>query len=61
MAKSLEALADEASYALVLGIGGGGDVIGTIPTARYLRWLGLRTLVGGLTWERYVDRPGAGA
>jgi len=60
MAKSLETLADEASYALVLGIGGGGDVIGTIPTARYLRWLGLRALVGGLTWERYVIDPEPG-
>lgn len=60
MAKSLETLADEASYALVLGIGGGGDVVGTIPTARYLNWLGLRTLVGGLTWERYVIDPEPG-
>ncbi len=60
MAKSLETLADEASYALVFGIGGGGDVVGTIPTARYLNWLGLRTLVGGLTWERYVIDPEPG-
>ena len=60
MAKSLEELADEANYALVLGIGGGGDVVGTIPTARYLRWLGLRMLVGGLTWERYVTDPEPG-
>ncbi len=60
MAKSLEALADQASYAFVMGIGGGGDVVGTLPTARYLRWLGLRTIVGGLTWERYVNDPEPG-
>lgn len=60
MAKSLEALADEANYALVVGIGGGGDVIGAIPTARYLRWLGLETLLGGTTWERYVTDPEPG-
>jgi len=60
MAKSLETLVDEANYALVIGIGGGGDVVGTIPTARYLRWLGLNTLLGGTTWERYVVDPEPG-
>jgi len=60
MTKSLEMLVDEANYALVIGIGGGGDVVGTIPTARYLRWLGLNTLLGGTTWERYVVDPEPG-
>lgn len=60
MAKSLETLAKESSYALVLGVGGGGDVVGALPTSRYLRDLGLRTLVGGLTWERYVNDPEPG-
>ena len=60
MAKSLEVLVKESSYALVLGIGGGGDVVGTLPTSRYLRWLGIRTLVGGLTWERWVNDPEPG-
>jgi hypothetical protein len=60
MAKSLEMLVNEANYALVMGIGGGGDVVGTIPTARYLRWLGLNTLLGGTTWERYVNDPEPG-
>lgn len=60
MRKSLEVLVKESSYALVLGIGGGGDVVGTLPTSRYLRWLGVRTLVGGLTWERYVNDPEPG-
>lgn len=60
MAKSLETLAKESSYVLVLGVGGGGDVVGTLPTSRYLRQFGLRTLVGGLTWERYVNDPEPG-
>lgn len=60
MAKSLESLASEAKRALVLGIGGGGDVVGAIPTSRYLQRLGLETLVGGLTWERYVNDPEPG-
>jgi hypothetical protein len=60
MPRSLETLVDEANYALVMGIGGGGDVVGTIPTARYLRWLGLNTLIGGTTWERYVVDPEPG-
>lgn len=60
MRKSLEELAESSSYAIVLGVGGGGDVVGTIPTSRYLRWLGLRTIVGGLTWERYVNDPEPG-
>ncbi len=60
MGKSLEVLVKESSYALVLGVGGGGDVVGTLPTSRYLRWLGIRTLVGGLTWERYVNDPEPG-
>lgn len=60
MTKSLETLVDEANYALVMGIGGGGDVAGAIPTARYLRWLGLNTLLGGTTWERYVVDPEPG-
>ena len=60
MSKSLEMLVDEANYVLVIGIGGGGDVVGTIPTARYLRWLGLNTLLGGTTWERYVVDPEPG-
>jgi len=60
MAESLDKLASEAKRALVFGIGGGGDVVGAVPTSRYLRTLGLETLVGGLTWERYVNDPEPG-
>ncbi|MFH1821345.1 MAG: DUF1152 domain-containing protein [Methanobacteriota archaeon] len=60
MSKSLEALLKESKHAMVIGIGGGGDVVGTIPTSRYLRWLGVQTVIGGLTWERYVNDPEPG-
>lgn len=60
MAKCLETVARDADKALIIGIGGGGDVVGTIPTSRYLRELGLKTIIGGLTWERYVIDPDPG-
>ncbi|MFN4133467.1 MAG: DUF1152 domain-containing protein [Candidatus Hadarchaeales archaeon] len=57
---SMDALLKKTKKAIILGIGGGGDVIGTIPTSRYLRWLGIKTIIGGLTWERYVNDPEPG-
>jgi len=43
---------------LVIGIGGGGDVAGTIPTANFLRGIGVsEVLHGSLIWER-VDVGG---
>ncbi len=46
--------------ALVIGIGGGGDVIGCIPTANMLKFLGLDVMLGGLTWERKIVDPKPG-
>lgn len=46
--------------ALVFGIGGGGDVVGTIPTARLLEGHGVDTLLGGVAWERFVVDPTPG-
>ncbi|CAB4932491.1 unannotated protein [freshwater metagenome] len=37
---------------LCLGIGGGGDVVGTMAGAAAARELGARVELGGLTWER---------
>lgn len=37
---------------LVIGIGGGGDIIGAIPTYRALENLGAEPLLAGLTWKR---------
>jgi hypothetical protein len=45
---------------LVLGIGGGGDVVGALATAEVCRVHGAESVVGGVTWERRpIDpRPG---
>ena len=50
----------DASRALVLGIGGGGDVVGALAAAELCRRLGTGTVMGGVTWERLpIDpRPG---
>lgn len=46
--------------ALVYGIGGGGDVVGAIPTARLLEDRGLEVILGGIPWERQVLDPTPG-
>lgn len=58
----METLEDAFSYdrALVLGIGGGGDVVGTIPTARLLEDHGVETILGGVAWERWEVDPNPG-
>ncbi|NOZ58994.1 MAG: DUF1152 domain-containing protein [Euryarchaeota archaeon] len=57
---NLDEIAGRAERALVIGIGGGGDVIGCIPTASYLSLLGVEVVLGGLTWERRVVDPKPG-
>lgn len=47
---SLEALFAFDS-ALVFGVGGSGDIVGSIPTARLLEQHGLDVILGGITWE----------
>lgn len=47
---SLEMLFDFDS-ALVFGIGGSGDIVGSISTARLLEQHGLDVLLGGIAWE----------
>lgn len=46
--------------ALVLGIGGSGDVVGCLPTARLLERVGVDVTLGGMAWEPvpYDSRPG---
>lgn len=47
---TLEALFDHSS-ALVFGIGGSGDIVGSLPTARLLETHGLEVTLGGIAWE----------
>jgi hypothetical protein len=45
---------------LVLGIGGGGDVVGALATAEVSRAHGGRPVLGGVTWERRPIDPQPG-
>jgi len=54
---SLEDFFRLAKRALVIGAGGGGDVVGALATARLLEFFGLEFLLGGLSWERSVVDP----
>jgi hypothetical protein len=55
--QSLETLIRASSRALVIGVGGGGDVVGALATARFLEFCGLEFVLGGLSWERSVYDP----
>jgi len=57
---SLEDLVRASSRALVIGVGGGGDVVGALAAARFLEFLGLTFTLGGLSWERIVYDPTPG-
>ena len=47
---------------LVIGMGGGGDVVGALATAEFARlYDGADPIVGGLTWERNAIDPVPGA
>jgi hypothetical protein len=54
---SLENLVRKSKKAILLGIGGGGDIVGTIPTAGLLRLFAIECILGGLPWERSVFDP----
>ena len=56
-----EAMLAAARRPLVIGIGGGGDVVGALATAEACRlYHGAEPMVGGTTWERMVidELPG---
>jgi len=56
-----DALLSGARRPLVVGIGGGGDVVGALATAEACRiYHGARPVVGGVTWERRVIDPRPG-
>lgn len=50
-----------AARPLVIGVGGGGDVVGALATAEAARLHhGARPIVGGTTWERFSIDPHPG-
>jgi|TARA_B100000131_G_scaffold61304_1_gene57196 hypothetical protein len=42
---------------LIIGIGGGADIIGTIPSKVYFEKKGVKCYLAGLPWERYSIDP----
>lgn len=54
---SVERIFKNSKRAILLGIGGGGDIVGTIPTAKLLESFGVEYVMGGLSWERSVIDP----
>jgi hypothetical protein len=46
-----------AERVLVVGIGGGGDVVGALAVVDLARLLGTPAVAGGLTWERRPIDP----
>jgi hypothetical protein len=55
-----DALLSGARRPLVLGIGGGGDVVGALATAEACRAQGAQPILGGVTWERRPIDPAPG-
>ena len=53
----MESLIGGARRALVIGIGGGGDVVGALSTALLCERLGTPAVLGGTTWERRPIDP----
>lgn len=45
---------------LVIGIGGGGDIASTLPTATFLERMGAEVIFGSVIWDRYVIDPKPG-
>ncbi len=54
---SLEGILSSSTHALVIGVGGGGDVVGALAAARFVEFCGLNFTLGGLSWERFVYDP----
>ncbi len=55
--KSLRQIITNSRKAMLIGIGGGGDIVGTVPTADLLGMFGVGCVFGGLSWERSVIDP----
>lgn len=57
MKKSFEEILKNSNKAMLIGIGGGGDVVGTLPTAGLLELFDIEYVLAGLPWERSVVDP----
>lgn len=50
----------EKRKAFVFGIGGGGDIVSTIPVANFLRFFDFKVIHGGVMWDRLILDPKPG-
>lgn len=57
---SLDRLLDASGKAIVLGVGGGGDVLGALATARLCESFACDWVLGGTLWERLPTDPEPG-
>jgi len=46
--------------ALIFGIGGGGDIVSTIPVANFFRHFGIEVIHGSIAWDRIILDPKPG-
>lgn len=60
MSLDADALLARSRRPLVLGIGGGGDVVGALATAEAARLHGAEPVLGGVAWERQPIDPQPG-
>lgn len=45
---------------LLIGIGGGGDIVSTLPIGLYFESLGIKCIYSGVVWERFRRDPKPG-
>jgi len=55
--ESIDGVLRDARRVLCVGIGGGGDCVGTLVMADLARRFGAEAVCGGITWERRVVDP----
>ena len=60
LGESFRQILKNKNKALLIGIGGGGDIVGTIPTADMLEMFDIECVFGGLSWERFTYDPEPG-
>jgi hypothetical protein len=51
---------ERSQKALIFGIGGGGDIVSTIPAANFLRYFDFQTYHGSIVWDRIIVDPHPG-
>lgn len=56
----IDLLSSSGRKALVFGIGGGGDIVSTLPVAGFLGHFGFKVYHGSIVWDRIVVDPKPG-